>query len=133
MSKSKRIGYNGEKLVADYLGLKRTGATGTQIYDLDGNDVYAGLLKVEVKSGKQVPKLVIHAFNQVLPHISGNQIPAVVMVPSGVGKKKLGSDAKVILRLKDFRKILDGLEINAPNKITVEMSSGETFVLNGDK
>lgn len=133
MSRSKQIGYIGETLVAKFLGLKRTGATGTQIYDLDSASKYAGLLKVEVKTGKQIPKLVISALNQVLPHITGNQIPVVVMVPKGVGEKKLGDEAMAIMQLKTLKHILDDMSIDDVEKVTIVTTSGESFVLNKEK
>lgn len=132
MSRSKSIGYNGEALVAKYLGLKRTGAQGIQIYDLhDKDNKYFGLLKVEVKSGKQVPKLVDNAFSQVLPHIEGLQIPAVIMVPKGTGEAKLEENVKVILRLKDFKFLIDNkiTDMGNPVSIIVNFDNGKTVEL----
>lgn len=132
MSKSKSIGYNGETLIAKYLELKRTGAQGIQIYDLeDTNHKYFGLLKIEVKSGKQVPKLVENAFSQVLPHIEGIQVPAVIMVPKGTGEAKLEENARVILRLKDFKFLIDNkiADMGNPISIIVTFDNGKTVEL----
>lgn len=126
-NRNKSYGTRKENEVAAYLGLVRTGATGTQIYDLrDAHNSYYNLLKVEVKSGKQIPALVLKAFGQIRDHLVGNQIGAVVMVPPNVGTEKLPDEALVILKLKDFKYLLTSAlsGISDIKSVTVEFKDG---------
>ena len=78
MARSHRIGYNGERLVAEFLGLKREGASGAAIghTDLYSDD---NLLRVEDKAGKQIPALVIHALGQEVKNIDTSD-PIYIMM-----------------------------------------------------
>lgn len=129
MARSHQIGYEKEILVRDYLDLVRNGASGAAIgmTDLHSKD---NLLRVEVKGGKQIPKLVIHAMEQATKNIDAdNQIPISVMVPKGVGKAKIGEEGLAILRLQDLKRLLEesNHSVNRPQTITVNMGTGEVF------
>lgn len=123
MSRAKQIGYLGEKRVSDYLGFKRYGATGKDNTDLHSQD---NQILVEVKSGAQVPKLLIKALSQVVNDAeqrNNNPTPVVVMVPKGVGEAKLGDEALAILRLKDLKALFDEQNIRTviPDKLDVSI------------
>lgn len=130
MSKSKQIGYLGEKRIADYLGLTRFGATGMDNTDLVSQD---GRLLVEVKAGKQIPALVVKALSQVVNHankLDYDVLPVVAMVPKGVGEAKLEEEALIIMRLGDFSNLLnENISYSAiPETLTVTTDSGEQYL-----
>ena len=132
MARNKNLGYRTEKLVAEFLGMTRTGATGQQIYDLtDRNNNYYDLVKVEVKAGKQIPALFIKAFSQIENHLIGNQIGVVVMVPPNTGEKNLGENAVAVIKLKDFKQLLENIAIGSPKTITINYDSGVRHIVKG--
>ena len=98
---NKAKGYVAEKQVGDFLGMKRLGATGESNEDLRKGD-----LLVEVKKGKQVPRLVVNAMAQVQQHVDDGQLGIVVVVPDGVGEKSIGTNAFAIMRLVDFKRFI---------------------------
>lgn len=88
-----------ERKVAQLAGGKRNGATGT-----NSADVSNGLLDIEVKHGKRIPKFVVDALGQAQRNAAPGRVPVVVLHPAH------SSHYVAVLDLQDLIKLIGGVD-----------------------
>lgn len=90
-----------ELKIAALLGGERVPVTGRARGSAP--DIKQPVLALEVKHGKQIPKLVLEAMDQAEKSVRGDQVPMAVMHPL----RAEYSDSICIVRLKDLQRLCD--------------------------